>query len=121
MIFITHYIFISYFSHIEFRSLYIQEIFVNPSPFRSRQKVTDVKSDGFPKLEKNLKHRIYVYLKRFHHSKRLLLSVIGSWLCLKPLKLLSLLDPQIQKIILEQKEQITLLFKYRAIYFVFYR
>jgi hypothetical protein len=30
----------------------IQEIFVNPSPFRSRQKVTDVKSDGLPKQKK---------------------------------------------------------------------
>ena len=27
----------------------IQEIFVNPSPFRRRQKVTDVKSDGLPR------------------------------------------------------------------------
>ena len=34
--------------------LLIQEIFVNPSPFRSRQKVTDVKSDGLPKKEKKL-------------------------------------------------------------------
>ena len=29
----------------------IQEIFVNPSPFRSRQKVTDVKSDGLSRQE----------------------------------------------------------------------
>jgi hypothetical protein len=32
----------------------IQEIFVNPSPFRSRQKVTEVKSDGLPQQEKKL-------------------------------------------------------------------
>ena len=31
----------------------IQEIFVNPSPFRRRQKVTDVKSDGLPNKKKN--------------------------------------------------------------------
>ncbi len=32
----------------------LQGIFVNPSPFRKRQKVTDVKSDGLPKQEKKL-------------------------------------------------------------------
>ena len=36
------------------KSILLQEIFVNPSPFRSRQKVTEVKSDGLPQQEKKL-------------------------------------------------------------------
>ena len=45
--------------------------FVNPSPFRSRQKGTDVKSDGLAKRKKNIALNIRLYMS-FSLSKRLL-------------------------------------------------
>jgi hypothetical protein len=79
--------------------------------------VTDVKSDGLPKQEKKiiaLKIRLYMPF-----SLQQTPFVIDSWLCLISQKFLRFRSINtIDK--MGDKKLMTLLFKYRAIYFFFY-